>query len=332
MTADIPENMKVVEISEPGGPEVLTVSSRPLPVLKQNEVLIKVAGAGVNGPDIVQRKGFYPPPMGASDLLGVEVAGEIVAAGSDAVRWKTGDQVCALTNGGGYAEYCAVDASHCLPVPGGISTVEAAGLPETFFTVWSNIFMTAKLQAGETFLVHGGAGGIGSTAILLGKAFGAKVFATDSPDERCDKCREIGADRVINYTKEDFVEVVRKEGKGASVILDILGGDYIARNIKACRPDGRIVQIAFNLGSRVEVDLMPLMLKRLTLTGSTLRSREPDFKAKIAAELEEYVWPKIASCEIKPLVNKTFKMEEAVEAHRYMEAARHFGKIILINE
>jgi putative PIG3 family NAD(P)H quinone oxidoreductase len=331
MTTNVPEKMKVIEINKPGGPEVLVVAERPVPELKSNEVLIKVQGAGVNGPDIVQRKGLYPPPEGASDLPGVEVAGEVVSAGSDVERWKIGDRVCALTNGGGYAEYCPVDASHCLPVPEGLSVVEAAGLPETFFTVWSNIFMTAALKNGETFLVHGGAGGIGSTAIMLGKAFGAKVFATDSPAERCEKCKEIGADRVVNYMEEDFVDVVRNEGGGASVILDILGGDYIARNIKACRYDGRIVQIAFNLGSKVEIDLMPVMLKRLTFTGSTLRSRDSESKAVIAADIEKNVWPKIVSGEIKPPVNKTFSIEDAADAHRYMEAARHFGKIILTN-
>ncbi len=329
--SSIPEKMKVVEISEFGGPEVLVTAERDIPAIRPTEVLIRVEGAGVNGPDLVQRRGHYPPPEGASDLLGVEAAGEVVAMGSEVTQWKVGDKVCALTNGGAYAEYCSIEASHCLPVPEGLTVVEAASLPETFFTVWSNIFMSAKLKEGETILIHGGAGGIGSTAVMLAKAFGAKVFVTDSPKERLEKCLEIGADRAIDYTKEDFVNVVRDEAGGADVILDILGGEYIERNIKAAKPDGRIVQIAFNLGSKVEINLMPVMLKRLVYTGSTLRSRPSSFKALIASELREKVWPMVGKGVIKPLVNKTFPLSEAVEAHKYMEAAAHFGKIILTN-
>jgi NADPH2:quinone reductase len=329
MTSTIPEQMTVIESSEPGGPEVLKVGNRPVPEPKPGEVLIQVAAAGVNGPDIVQRKGGYPPPKGASDLLGLEITGTVVAAGSDVTHWSVGDRVCALTNGGGYAQYCPVFAPHCLPIPKGLGMVEAAGLPETFFTVWSNVFMGAGLKAGETFLVHGGAGGIGSTAIQLAKAFGAKVYATDSPAQRCEECKKIGADRVIDYNVEDFVEVIRTEAKGADVILDIVGGDYIERNIKASLHDGRIIQLAFNKGSKVEINLMPVMLKRLVYTGSTLRSRPDSFKSEIARQLKEYVWPKIEAGEIKPKVYKIFPLEQAADAHRLMESATHFGKIIL---
>jgi len=329
MTSTLPEQMKVIEITEPGGPEALSMGSRPLPKPKPEEVLIKVAATGVNGPDMVQRKGLYPPPKGASDLLGLEIAGTIVAVGSDVKDWSVGDQACALTNGGGYAEYCAVLAPHCLPIPKGLSLVEAAGIPETFFTVWSNVFMGAGLKEGETFLVHGGAGGIGSTAIMLAKAFGSKVFATDSPAERCEACKGFGADRVIEYSAEDFVEIVRNEARGANVILDIVGGDYIARNIKASAPDARIIQLAFNKGSKVEINLMPIMLKRLIYTGSTLRSRPDASKSEIAGQLREKVWPLIEAGKIKPAVYKTFPLEQAADAHRLMESATHVGKIIL---
>jgi putative PIG3 family NAD(P)H quinone oxidoreductase len=324
----IPERMKVVVISAPGGPEMLQSAERPVPQPGAGEVLIKVAAAGVNGPDLMQRKGLYPPPPGASDLLGLEVAGQIVAAGAGAQRWAVGDRVTALTNGGGYAEYCAVDARHCLPLPLGVSQLESACLPETFFTVWSNIFMGAGLSAGETLLVHGGAGGIGTTAIQLAKAFGAKVFATDSPEERCRICRELGADRVIDYRREDYVEVVREAG-GANVILDIVGGPNIERNFRAASHDGRIVQLAFPAGSKVEVNLMPVMLKRLTYTGSTLRTRPAAFKARIAQELEASVWPLIAAGRIKPVVRATFDLAEAARAHALMESSGHIGKIVL---
>ncbi len=325
----IPEQMRVIEINEPGGPEALTAGTRPVPQPQAGEVLVKVVAVGVNGPDIVQRKGFYPPPKGASDLLGLEIAGTIVAVGGDVKGWSVGDEVCALTNGGGYAEYCAVLGPHCLPMPKGLSMVEAAGIPETFFTVWSNVFMGAGLKEGQTFLVHGGAGGIGSTAIQLAKAFGAKVFTTDNPSERCEACKEMGADRVIDYKEEDFVEVIRSEAKGADVILDIVGGDYIARNIKASAPDARIIQLAFNKGSKIEINLMPIMLKRLIYTGSTLRSRPDAFKTEIAGQLKEQVWPKIEAGEVKPYVYKTFPLEQAADAHRLMESATHVGKIIL---
>jgi len=328
MSDTLPSSMKVVAATGPGGPEVLQPAERPLPKIQPGEVLIKVTAAGVNGPDLWQRKGLYPPPAGATDLLGLEISGEVVSKGSDVTRWKAGDKVVALTNGGGYAQYCAVDARHCLPVPAGIDLVDAGGLPETFFTVWSNIFMTARLASGETLLVHGGAGGIGTTAIQLGKAFGAKVIATDSPEARCKICSDLGADRVIDYKSEDFVETVRNEG-GANVILDIVGGPNIERNIKAASHDARIVQLAFGQGSKVEINLMPVMLKRLTYTGSTLRTRTPAFKARIAEELEKKVWPHIEAGRIRTVTGKTFPLAEAGKAHALMESSQHTGKILL---
>lgn len=328
MSGNLPATMKVIEISAPGGPEVLKPANRPLPKAEAGEVLIKVAAAGVNGPDLMQRKGLYPPPAGATDLPGLEVSGEVAAVGGQVKRWSVGDKVTALTNGGGYAEYCAVDAQHCLPIPKGVGLRDAAGLPETFFAVWSNVFMGVGLAAGETFLVHGGAGGIGTTAIQLGKAFGAKVIATDSPGERCRICRDLGADRVIDYRQEDFVEIVRNEG-GANVILDIVGGPNVERNFKAAAHDGRIIQLAFALGSKVEVNLLPVMLKRLTYTGSTLRTRPSAFKARIAQELEARVWPLIEAGKIKAVVRTTLPLAEAAKAHALMESSQHTGKIVL---
>ena len=328
MTASLPKQMKAVEISRPGGPEVLIPVVRPVPGLQPGEVLIKVAAAGVNGPDIMQRKGLYPAPAGASDLLGLEVSGEVVAVSAPGSRWSVGDQVTALTNGGGYAEYCAADAQQCLPLPSGVLLADAAGLPETFFTVWSNVFMGARLAAGETFLVHGGAGGIGTTAIQLGKAFGARVIATDSPEDRCRICRELGADSVIDYRQQDFVEIVRQAG-GANVILDIVGGGNIEKNFRAASHDARLIQLAFAAGSKVEVNLMPVMLKRLTYTGSTLRTRPPAFKAQIARELETRVWPLIESGRIRVVTRRTFPLAEAAQAHALMESAQHTGKILL---
>jgi putative PIG3 family NAD(P)H quinone oxidoreductase len=325
----IPDSMQVAETTGAGGPDVLVAATRPVPAPAAAEVLVRVAFAGVNGPDLMQRRGLYPPPKGASDLLGLEFAGEVVACGEAVSRWRPGDLVCALTNGGGYAEYCTVLADHCLPVPEGLGPRDAASLPETCFTIWSNIFMTARLSAGETFLVHGGAGGIGATAIQLGKAFGATVVATDSPSERCEFCRELGADRVVDYNEEDFVEVVRADYGGADVILDIVGGPYVARNIKAAKPDGRIVQLAFAMGAEVTVNLMPVMLKRLTYTGSTLRSRPDTFKSQVARKLEEQVWPLFAKGAFKTVVDHVLPLAEAAEAHRLMESASHKGKILL---
>ena len=329
MASALPEHIQVVEITAPGGPEVLVPATRPMPEPRPDQVLVQVAAAGVNGPDIMQRRGLYPPPAGASDLPGLEIAGAVVARGADVTEWAVGDQVCALTDGGGYAEYCVVLASHCLPIPKGLSLIEAAGIPESFFAVWSNVFMGVNLQAGETFLVHGGAGGIGTSAIQLAKAFGAKVYATDSPAARCAACAELGADRVIDYNEEDFVEVIRSEARGANVILDIVGGDYIARNIRAAAPDARIIQLAFNKGSNIEINLMPIMLKRLVYTGSTLRSRPDAFKTEITRQMRERVWPLIEAGTIKPLLSKTFPLTQAADAHRLMESATHIGKIIL---
>jgi NADPH2:quinone reductase len=326
---NLPAMMKAVEIASPGGPDVLKLSERPVPRPNKGEVLIKVAAAGVNGPDIMQRKGLYPAPPGASDLPGLEVSGEIVALGEGVKRWSTGDNVTALTNGGGYAEYCVADGQQCLPIPKRVEIRDAAGLPETFFTVWSNVFIGAQLKAGETLLVHGGAGGIGTTAIQLGKAFGSKVIATDSPEERCRVCRELGADRVIDYRSEDFVAIVRDEG-GANVILDIVGGANIEKNFKAASHDARIIQLAFALGSKVEVNLMPVMLKRLTYTGSTLRTRPSAFKARIASELEAQVWPHIDGGRIRVVISRTFPLAEASKAHAMMESAAHVGKILLV--
>lgn len=328
MNPSLPAEMQVIEISAPGKPDVLRLATRPLPAPRAGEVLVRVAATGVNGPDMMQRKGLYPAPAGASDLLGLEISGEIVAVGDRVARWKTGDRIAALTNGGGYAEYCAVDALHCLPVPAGISLRDAGSLPETFFTVWSNVFMGAGLKAGETLLVHGGAGGIGATAIQLARAFGAKVFATDSPAARCDFARALGADRVIDYKTEDFVEVVREAGN-ANVILDIVGGANIEKNFKAAHHDARIIQLAFAAGSKVEINLMPVMLKRLTYTGSTLRTRPPAYKAEVARQLEEKVWPLIAAGTIKPMVNAVFPLAEAARAHALMESSTHIGKILL---
>jgi putative PIG3 family NAD(P)H quinone oxidoreductase len=329
MTQAVPPDMAIVEMSSAGRPEVLVPGRRAVPHPGSGEVLIRVEAAGVNGPDLMQRKGLYPPPPGASDILGLEVAGEIVAVGDGASRWSVSEQVTALTNGGGYAEFCAVDERHCLPIPKGMSVRDAGGLPETFFTVWSNIFMGADLKAGETLLVHGGAGGIGTTAIQLGKAFGAKVIATDSPAERCAVCRDLGADRAIDYRQEDFVEIVRQEG-GADVILDIVGGPNIEKNMKAASHDARIVQLAFALGSKVEMNLMPVMLKRLTYTGSTLRTRPPEFKARIAVELREKVWPHLENGRIRVVTHRTFPLAEAAQAHALMESAGHTGKILLL--
>ena len=323
--------MTVVEITESGGPEVLKPATRPLTPPRAGEVLIKVAAAGVNRPDMIQRQGLYPPPPGASDIPGLEIAGAVVALGDGVDGWSTGDAACALVTGGGYAEYCAAPAAQCLPPPEGLSLIAAAALPETLFTVWSNVFDRAGLKQGESFLVHGGTSGIGTTAIQLAKAFGARVFATAGSDEKCAACLSLGADRAINYNDEDFVQAVKDEtgGKGADVILDMVGGDYVARNISALAADGRMVSIAFLKGAKVEVNLMPVMLKRLTLTGSTLRPRSVEFKAAIAQRLREKVWPLIETGRIKPVIHATFPLARAADAHRLMESSAHIGKIVL---
>jgi putative PIG3 family NAD(P)H quinone oxidoreductase len=291
-----------------------------------------MAAAGVNRPDVLQRAGKYPPPPGASDIPGLEVAGTVVATGSDATRWREGDRVCALVAGGGYAEYCTAPAVQCLPVPRGLTWVEAAALPETFFTVWTNVFERGRLAAGETLLVHGGSSGIGTTAIQLARAFGARVFATAGSARKCEACEQLGAERCINYRDEDFVTVVKTltGGRGVDVVLDMVGGDYVARNLEALAVEGRLVQIAFLKGSVAPVDLFVLMRRRLTLTGSTLRARTPEEKGAIARPLEARVWPLIEEGRVRPVVHATFPLAAAADAHRLMESGAHIGKIVLV--
>lgn len=321
-------DMKCV-IAEPGEPDLLRTATRPVPITSPKHLLIRVKAVGVNGPDIMQRKGLYPPPKGASDLLGLEVSGTVEVVGDTVEGWAVGDAVCALVNGGGYAEYCSVDASHCLPIPPGLTFIQAASIPETYFTIWSNIFMTAGLKADDVYLIHGGAGGLGTTSIQLARAFGATAVVTESPTTRCTFCASLGADRVIDYNEEDFVQVVREEYGGADVILDIVGGHYVERNIKAARHDCRIIQLAFAQGSKVEVNLMPLMLKRLIYTGSTLRSRPDSYKMEVAKQLHDKVWPLFENGTLKPVVNQTLPLARASEAHTLMEQAAHVGKIVL---
>lgn len=327
----LPTTMRFIDLPAYGAPEVMQAKTGPLPVPGDHDVLIRVAAAGVNRPDVAQRQGTYKPPPGASPVLGLEVAGEVVATGSGVSSWKTGDKVCALTPGGGYAEYCAAPAAHCLPVPAGLSLIEAASLPENFFTVWVNVFDTCKLAAGEKFLVHGGSSGIGLTAIQLAKAFGAEVFTTVGNEEKSAFCKSMGADHVFNYKTEDwFAAAQAAAGKGGiNVILDMVGGDYVAKDLKLLAVEGRVCQIAFLQGSKVELDLVMLMLKRQTLTGSTLRARPDHQKATIAGALREKVWPLIDAGKIKPVVKRIFALDEAVEAHRLMESSQHIGKIML---
>ena len=328
----LPETMLAIGIQEPGGPEVLVPQTRPMPVPARREILVKVAAAGVNRPDVLQRKGGYPPPKGASDIPGLEIAGDVVGLGEGVTRYRLGEQICALVPGGGYAEYCTVHETTALPVPSGLSLTEAAGIPETFFTVWTNVFERGALQPAETLLVHGGTSGIGTTAMMLAKAFGSKVIVTAGSDEKCVASLKIGADRAINYRTEDFVaETLAFTGEaGANVILDMVGGSYIQKNYAAAARDGRIVQIAFQGGSKIEVDFVPLMMKRLTHTGSTLRPRSVEEKASIAQALESKVWPLLAKGQCKPLIHATFPMRDAAGAHRMLESGAHTGKIILI--
>ena len=327
----LPETMTVVEISEYGGPEVLKPASRPVPEPASGEALIRVTAAGVNRPDAIQRAGNYPPPAGQSDLPGLEVSGEIVALGDGASGVSIGDTVCALTPGGGYAEYCIAPASHCLPVPDGISVTDAAGIPETSFTVWHNVFQRAYLQKGERFLVHGGSSGIGTTAIQLAKAFGAEVFTTAGSREKCDACEALGADLAINYKEEDWVAVLREktEKQGVDVILDMVGGSYIQKNIDSLNWDGRLSIIAFLTGAKAELMLARFMVKRQTMTASTLRAQSDAAKAAIAAELREKVWPLFASGKVKPVIDSVLPLSEAAKAHEQMESSTHIGKIIL---
>jgi NADPH2:quinone reductase len=323
--------MRAIEITQPGGPDVLQPCERPMPELKPGEILIKVHAAGVNRPDVFQRLGQYPVPPGASDLPGLEVAGEIVDGDLQNSGFGKGDLVCALVQGGGYAEYCAAPLAQCLPVPPGLSPLEAASLPETFFTVWSNVFQRAGLKEGETLLVQGGSSGIGVTAIQVAKALGHRVFATAGTAEKCRACEELGAERAINYKEEDFVAVVKEltDGKGVDVVLDMVGGDYVAREVSCLADDGRIVVIALLGGAKANVDLGQVLRRRLTITGSTLRPRPVAFKAQIARELRERVWPLLAAGTIKPVIYKTFPLEGAAEAHALMESSTHVGKIVL---
>jgi len=323
--------MTVIEIAAAGGPEVLRPASRPRPGPRADEVLIKVAAAGVNRPDVMQRQGKYPPPPGVTDIPGLEVAGEIVGLGDDVRELRAGDRVCALVAGGGYAEYCVAPAPQCLPVPGALTMVEAAALPETYFTVWTNVFERGRLREGETLLVHGGSSGIGTTAIQLARAFGARVLASAGTDEKCRACERLGAERGINYKSEDFVAVVKQatHGHGVDVILDMVAGDYVPRNLDALAASGRLVLIALQRGAKAELNLLPILQRRLWLTGSTLRPRSVAEKAAIARELQQKVWPLLEAGRCKPVIDSTFPLAKAADAHRRMESGEHVGKIVL---
>ena len=327
----LPETMTAIEISEFGGPDVLKLATRPVPKPSANDVLIRVAAAGVNRPDAIQRAGHYPPPPGQSDLPGLEVSGEIVALGDGVEGVSIGDHVCALTPGGGYAEYCIAPAAHCLPVPDGVSISDAAGIPETSFTVWHNVFQRAYLREGESFLVHGGSSGIGTTAIQLAKALGAAVYTTAGSDVKCAACRDLGADIAINYRDEDWALVLREktEKRGVDVILDMVGGDYIQKNIDSLAIDGRLSIIAFLTGATTNLTLSRFMVKRQTMTASTLRAQSDASKAAIAFELKEKVWPMFAAGQIKPIIDSKFPLTDAAQAHQRMESSGHIGKIIL---
>ncbi len=327
----IPADGLVVEISRPGPPEVLVPARRPVPAPRAGEVLVKVAAAGVNRPDVMQRLGQYPPPPGAFDIPGLEVAGEIKALGADVREWRVGDRVCALVTGGGYAEYCLAPAPQCLPVPSGLSFVQAAALPETFFTVWTNVFERGRLAAGETILVHGGTSGIGTAAIALARAFGARVLATAGSAEKCAASVRLGAEAAINYREQDFVAVVKEKtgGRGVDVVLDLVAGDYVPRNLECLAVEGRLVIIAVQGGRTATVDVLPILQRRLTVTGSTLRPRTVAEKAAIARALREKVWPLLESGLVAPVVHATFPLAEAAAAHRLMESGAHVGKIVL---
>lgn len=329
----LPDSMTAIAIPAPGGPEALVPQARPVPRPGPGQILVKVAAAGVNRPDVMQRQGLYPPPPGAPDIPGLEIAGEIVALGDNTGdRWKTGEAVCALVSGGGYADYCVAEAGHAMPVPAGLSRVEAAALPETAMTVWHNVFERGGLAAGETLLVHGGTSGIGTIAIQLARAHGAKVVATAGSPEKCAACRKLGADLAIDYRAEDFVAAAKTftQGRGVDLILDMVGGDYIARNYEAAAVEGRIVQIALQKGAQATVDFRRLMLKRLAHTGSTLRARDNAFKAALARAVEDRVWPLVAAGRVRPLIDATFPLREAAAAHARMESSVHVGKIMLI--
>ncbi len=323
--------MRAVEITKPGGPEVLAPAERPVPVPRENEILIKVAAAGVNRPDVLQRTGNYPVPPDASDLPGLEVAGEVVKVGSSAKHFKTGNLVCALVHGGGYAEYCVAPEVQALPIPKGLTPVQAASLPETFFTVWSNVYDRGRLAPGETLLVQGGTSGIGVTAIQMAAAMGNRVLATAGSDEKCAACLRLGADKAFNYKTNDWaIEVLSATGnKGVDVILDMVGGDYVPRELKCLAEEGRLVFIAYLRGPRTELNIDTVMRRRLTITGSTLRPRPVEFKGAIALKLREKIWPLIEAGRIRPEIYKTFPLEQAADAHRLMESSQHIGKIVL---
>ncbi len=327
----LPTRMTAIGIRAPGGPEVLVPEDRPMPVPAAGEILVKVAAAGVNRPDVMQRQGLYPPPKGAPDIPGLEIAGEVAALGADARRWKVGDRVSALVVGGGYAEFCIAHETHALPLPDGFSVIEAGAVPETFFTVWHNVFERGGLRGGETLLVHGGTSGIGTTAIQLAKAFGARVITTAGSPEKCDACRKLGADLAVDYKQEDFVAATKAatDGRGADVILDMVGGDYIERNYEAAAVEGRVVQIAFQASPRANVDFRRIMLKRLHHTGSTLRARSVPDKAAIARAVEDKVLPLLASGRVRPVIDSTFPLVKAADAHARMETSVHIGKIVL---
>jgi NADPH2:quinone reductase len=327
----VPTAMTVIAIKSPGGPEALVPEGRPVPAAGEGEILIKVEAAGVNRPDVMQRMGLYPPPPGVTDIPGLEVAGTVAARGVGVSRWKLGDRVTALVSGGGYAEYCVAHASHALPIPAALTAAEAAAIPETFFTVWHNVFERGGLKAGETLLIHGGSSGIGTAAIQLAKAFAARVVTTAGSNEKCEACRRLGADVAVNYKTEDFVTVTKEAtgGAGAELIIDMVGGDYIARNYEAAAVEGRIVQIAFQGSPRATVDFRRIMLKRLHHTGSTLRSRAVPDKAAIALAVERNVWPLIAAGRVRPVMDSTFPLREAAAAHARMETSAHIGKIVL---
>ena len=323
--------MIAVEISQPGPPDVLRPVERPRPHVREGEVLIRVQAAGVNRPDIMQRMGKYPPPPGASDIPGLEVSGEVVETSESAREPKVGDRVCALVAGGGYAEYCAVPAVQCLPIPEGMDAVNAAAVPETYFTVWTNVFQRGRLRSGESLLVHGGTSGIGTTAIQLGRAFGATVLATAGTDDKCEACRRLGASVAINYRTNDFVAAVREytRGAGVDVVLDIVGGEYVPRNIECLALNGRLVQIGLIGGSRAQLDLRAVLQKRLTLTGSTLRARSVEEKGALARDVQAHVWPLLTSGAVQPVVHATVPLREAAEAHRLLESGDVIGKIVL---
>ena len=331
MTTTLPATMRAVEVSSPGGPEVLKPVQRPVPQPRAGEILVRVAAAGVNRPDVLQRMGNYAVPPDASDLPGLEIAGTVVALGSGANAWRIGDQVCALVHGGGYAEYCTVPEVQALPVPKGLTLTEAASLPETFFTVYSNVFERGGLKPGEVFLVQGGSSGIGVTAIQMVAAMGNRVFATAGSDEKCAACVQLGAEKAFNYRTQDWAAELKVAtgGKGVNVILDMVGGDYVPKELKSLAEDGRLVMIAFLRGNKTELDINEVMRKRLQITGSTLRPRSVEFKGQVARALRERIWPLIDAGKIKPVLYKTFPLEKASEAHALMESSQHIGKIVL---